>query len=165
MTTTETPHDPGPRTVPEPAEPAASPAPSTRRRALGGAVTILGGAALVWLGTLAAMWFLPFLVGAAAGVVSRVTPGGRPRGYLAASCAAVLGWALPLAVQALDGAPVGAVARTTAALAGLPPLAAVAFGLTFLVAVVQALSGAWLGRTVVPRRLSRTTPAPAVTTV
>ncbi|MET9319558.1 hypothetical protein ABZX75_05085 [Streptomyces sp. NPDC003038] len=165
MTTTETPHDPGARTVSEQAEFTASPAPVTRRRALRGAVTILGGAALVWLGTLAAMWFLPFLVGAVTGVVSTFTAGGRPRGYLVASCAAALGWALPLGVQALGGAPVGEVARTTAALAGLPPLAAVAFGLTFLVAVVQALAGVWFGRTVVPRRQSRATPAQAATTI
>ncbi|MFE2923579.1 hypothetical protein [Streptomyces goshikiensis] len=163
MTTTETQPGPGVPAEPEQRGSAAPPAPAARRRALRGAVAILGGATLVWLGTLAALWFLPLLAGAVTGVVSRFTAGARPRGYLVASCGAALGWALPLGVQALGGAPVGEVARTTAALAGLPPLAAVAFGLTFLVAVVQALAGVWFGRTVVPRSQSRATPVRATT--
>jgi hypothetical protein len=46
-----------------------------------------------------------------------------------------------------------------AALAGLPPYAAVGVAATLLVAVVQALVGTWPGRTLTPGRAL--TPGPA----
>ena len=58
---------------------------------------------------------------------------------------AAAGWAVPLAWLAGQGRPVGATARVVAALAGLPPHAAVAIAVTLLVAVLQALAGLWLG--------------------
>ncbi|MBW1600750.1 hypothetical protein JJV70_01215 [Streptomyces sp. JJ66] len=119
------------------------------RRPVVAAVTVGGGIAATALGTLVGLWFMPFLVGAVVGATSRF-PRKAPRtsrGYLTASVAAVLGWALPLAVQALGGAPVAEVARTTAALAGLPPLAGIVLTITLLIALIQALLGVWVGRT------------------
>jgi hypothetical protein len=42
------------------------------------------------------------------------------------------------------------VARTIAALAGLPASAAVAIAVTLVVAVLQAVAGLWLGRALAP---------------
>jgi len=42
------------------------------------------------------------------------------------------------------------VARTIAALAGLPASAAAAIGVTLLVAAIQAAAGVWLGRALAP---------------
>jgi hypothetical protein len=67
---------------------------------------------------------------------------------------AVAGWALPLWIPALRGLPAGATARAIAALAGIPPYAAVAVVVTLLLAALQTLAGAWLARALVPRRLS-----------
>ncbi|MER7585256.1 hypothetical protein [Kitasatospora sp. NPDC097691] len=180
--TTTTPPDPDPATEPA-AEPAAeqtpeptpeptatAPTPASAgttapgpRRATAAIVTLVGGTAATALGTLAGLWFVPFLVGAAAGATSRFARTPRPsRGYLTAPLAAVLGWAIPLGVQALGGAPVGEVARTTAALAGLPPLATAIVAVALLIAAVQALLGAWVGRTLAPRgRTAAHRPAPA----
>jgi hypothetical protein len=96
-------------------------------------------------------WWVPFPVGVAVGALGAA---GRPRrgGVLAAVAGAVLGWALPLWVMALSSLPAGATARTIAALAGLPPYAAVAVAVTLLLAALQVLAGAWLARAVFPRR-------------
>ena len=56
---------------------------------------------------------------------------------------AVAGWALPLWILALRGLPAGATAtRAIAALAGIPPYAAVAIAVTLLLAALQTLAGA-----------------------
>lgn len=175
--TTTTPPDPAgepaateapaePTTGPTAAAPAAAPSEGTApgpRRATAAIVTLVGGTAATALGTLVGLWFVPFLVGAAAGATSRFARTPRPsRGYLTAPLAAALGWAIPLGVQALGGAPVGEVARTTAALAGLPPLATAIVAVALLIAMVQALLGAWVGRTLAPRgRTAAHRPAPA----
>ena len=46
--------------------------------------------------------------------------------------------------------PVGATARTIAALGGLPPYAGVMVAVTLLLAAIQVLVGAWLARAVFP---------------
>jgi hypothetical protein len=102
-----------------------------------------------WLGA----WWIPFLVGAAAGGLGRA---GTRRGLLLTAVAgAVLGWAVPLWALALDGQPVGATSRAVAALAGLPAQAGVTVTVVLLLAALQVLAGAWLARAVVPKRESR----------
>jgi hypothetical protein len=100
-------------------------------------------------GTYAGFWFVPFVIGIGAGVLSarrvRLT-------VIPAMAGAMAGWAIPLWVLALRGLPVGATARTVAALAGLPPYAGVAVAVTLLLAALQVLAGAWLARAVIPRR-------------
>jgi hypothetical protein len=110
-------------------------------------LTCLSGAEL-------GLWFVPFVLGVAAGVFAR-----RSRGpvlviaVLTVTGGAVAGWAVALWIMALSGLPVGATARTIAALAGLPPYAAVAIAVTLLLAALQALAGSWLARAVFPRQL------------
>jgi len=111
---------------------------------LAGAGLIAGGAAL-------GAWFMPFVVGLAAGVAARW--GGwrlRVTGPAVVVMAAG-GWGVALWVPALAGLPVGATARAIAALSGLPPHAVVAIAVTLAVSVVQGLAGLWLGRAVAPR--------------
>ena len=72
----------------------------------------------------------------------------------AAALGAIAGWAVPLWILALRGLPAGATARAIAALAGIPPYAAVAVVVTLLLAALQTLVGAWLARAFVPRRPS-----------
>ena len=102
----------------------------------------LGGAEL-------GLWFTPFVLGA---VVTAFRPRSRAL-VLAVAAGAVAGWATAIWLMALDGLPAGATARTIAALAGLPPYAGVAIAVTLLVAALQALTGSWLGRAVLPRQL------------
>jgi ABC-type uncharacterized transport system permease subunit len=111
---------------------------------LGGVVVIAGGSAFGW-------WFVPFVAGVAAGIAARY---GRWRlrvALVAVPLVAAAGWAIPLSVSAWRGSAVGATARVVAALAGLPPHAVTAIAVTLLVAVIQALLGLWLGRTLSPR--------------
>ncbi len=96
------------------------------------------------------LWFVPFVAGVAAGLLSLR----QPRVVAAAVAGAVAGWALPLWILALRGLPAGATARAIAALAGIPPYAAVAVVVTLLLAALQALGGAWLARALAPRRWS-----------
>ncbi len=99
------------------------------------------------------LWFIPFVAGVAAGLLSLRRPGIVP----AVALGAIAGWALPLWILALRGLPAGATARAIAALAGIPPYAAVAIMVTLLLAALQALAGAWLARALVPRRSSAAT--------
>jgi hypothetical protein len=101
----------------------------------------------------AGLWFVPFVAGVAAGMASLRRPAVVP----AATLGAVAGWALPLWILALRGLPAGATARAIAALAGIPPYAAVAVVITLLLAALQTLTGAWLARAFAPRRRSATT--------
>lgn len=128
-----------------PAERAAPPA-------TGWAAGFVLAAAVVAATAEAGAWFVPFLAGAAAGVAALRW---RRMVVLLAVAASVAGWALPLWVLALRGLPAGATARAIAALAGLPPHAAVLVVLTLLLAALQALSGAWLTRALLPRRRRR----------
>ena len=112
------------------------------RLAVFGVVTVVVAATAA-----AGLWFVPFVAGVAAGLLSRR----RPRVVPAAALGAVAGWALPLWILALRGLPAGATARAIAALAGIPPYAAVAVLVTLLLAAFQALAGAWLARALAPR--------------
>ena len=105
----------------------------------------------------AGLWFAPFVAGVAAGLLSLR----RPKAVPAAVAGSVAGWALPLWILALRGLPAGATARAIAALAGIPPYAAVAIVVTLLLAALQTLAGAWLVRALAPRRRSATTDNPA----
>jgi hypothetical protein len=97
----------------------------------------------------AGAWFVPFIIGLAAGVASsRLAFPSVPL----AALAAVIGWAIPLWAMALAGLPSGATARAIAGLAGLPPHAAVTVVVTLLLAALQVFAGAWLARALVPRR-------------
>jgi len=129
--------------------------PSWRPRRRGPGIAWLlacvGGALLVAAGALAGWWFLPFLAGLAAGLAGRY---GRLRlraTLPAALLVAATGWGAALAWLAVrDGLPEAAVARTIAALAGLPASAGVAIAVTLLVAAIQAAAGVWLGRALAP---------------
>jgi hypothetical protein len=110
------------------------------------------GVVAVTAGALVGWWFLPFVLGAAAGAASRYGQLGLASVSAAVAICAAAGWGAALAWPALHGLPEGAVARVIAALAGLPPHAVAAVAATLLVAIVQALCGLWLGRAVVPRR-------------
>lgn len=115
----------------------------------------LAAAVLIALGAVAGWWFLPFVAGLAGGAAARY---GRWRLRVvlpAAALVAAIGWAIPLGWQARHGVPVRATARVVAALAGLPPHAAVAIAATLLVAVLQALAGLWLTWALIPRRWGR----------
>lgn len=96
------------------------------------------------------LWFMPFLAGLAAGITARA---GRWRlrvSLPAVILLGVVGWGAALCWLVLHRLPEGAVAREVAALAGLPPHAAVAIVVTLLVAVIQAVTGLWLGRALAP---------------
>lgn len=129
----------------------AEPRPSSARsvpRPLGWAAAFVVLVAVVAVTAQAGAWFVPFIVGVAAGVASLRWR----RIVLLAVASAVVGWAIPLWVLALRGLPAGATARTIASLAGLPPYAAVTIVATLLLAALQALAGTWLTRALVPRR-------------
>jgi hypothetical protein len=73
----------------------------------------------------------------------------RTRAALALAVVAVaVGWGAALWWPALSGAPAGATARVIAALAGLPPHAAVGVAATLLAGILQALAALWLARAV-----------------
>jgi hypothetical protein len=97
----------------------------------------------------AGWWFVPFVAGVAAGLLSLRWR----RAVVAAVLGAVAGWALPLWILALRGYPAGATAHAIAAFAGLPPYAAVAIVVTLLLAALQVLAGAWLARAFAPSRI------------
>jgi hypothetical protein len=103
------------------------------------------GAAIVAAASALHLWFVPFLVGLVFGVGFRLRRARAAAGF--ASVAAAVGWAVPLAARAILGDPVLGIARVTAGLAGLPAIGWLAVAATLLVAVIQGLAGAWLGRT------------------
>lgn len=111
----------------------------------------LACAAILALGALAGLWYLPFLAGLATGVAARYARL-RPRVTLpAVVIVAAAGWGAALAwLELRDGLPEQSVARTIAALGGLPAHATVGIAVTLLVAGVQAVTGLWLGRALAP---------------
>jgi hypothetical protein len=111
---------------------------------LTGSLIIAGAAAAGW-------WFVPFLVGALAGVANRIGAWRLRVALPAVAVMAAIGWGAPLAWSVLRGQPYLAMARVIATGLGLPEHATVAIALTVLVAVVQALAGYWLGRALAPR--------------
>jgi hypothetical protein len=138
-----------------PAEPAVPAARAVRcslalRAAVLAAAAVCCGAG-AWLGA----WWIPFLAGVGGALPGRTGPRPRRGLVLTVAAGAVLGWLLVLWLLALDGQPVGATARTVAALAGLPPYAGVAVAVTLLLAALQVLAGAWLARAVIALRAGR----------
>ena len=110
----------------------------------------LAATAMIAAGAIAGLWFVPLVIGFIAGICAR-WGGWRLRAMtwaVLAICAG--GWGASLAALAVRGLPVGATARTIAAVAGLPAYAAVAVGATIAIAVVQGLVGLWLGRALTP---------------
>jgi hypothetical protein len=98
------------------------------------------GAAAVAGGAVVRLFFLPFLVGLATGLVAR-WGGWRLRVTLpAAVVMAVLGWGIPLAWQGWHAEPHGARGTIAVLLAG----------------ALQALAGVCLGRVLAARRARRT---------
>jgi len=118
------------------------------RRLAAFVATTVAVAVVVAATAAAGAWFVPFVAGVAAGLLSLRWPGV----VIAAVLGAVAGWALPLWILALRGYPAGATAHAIAALAGLPPYAAVTIVATLLLAALQALAGAWLARALAPTR-------------
>jgi hypothetical protein len=106
-----------------------------------GLVALVAGAAGAWLGA----WWLPFVVGVAAGSLRKAR---GMKVVLPAVVGAVAGWLLPVWVLALRGQPVGATARAIAGLAGLPPYSGVTLGVLALLAALQVWVGAWLARAI-----------------
>ena len=105
------------------------------------------------VGTYVGWWWVPFVIGLAAGVLWAR----RVRwAVTTAAVAAAIGWLLPIWALALRGQPVGATARAIAGLAGLPPYAGVTLAVLALLAALQVWVGAWLagavGRVVTRRR-------------
>jgi hypothetical protein len=126
-------------------------APRRRGPVFAWLLACLAGAAIVTAGALAGWWFLPFLAGLGTGVAAHF---GRLRLRATLPAAVVLGaagWGAALAwLGVRDGLPEVPVARTIAALAGLPASAAVAIAVTLVVAALQAAAGLWLGRALAP---------------
>jgi len=132
--------------APSPAEPRAAGRARVTHRVAAFVVTAAACGLLAWAGA----WFVPFLAGVAAGALSaRGLRGTVLRGIvLPVAAGAVVGWVFPVWVLALSGQPVGATARSIAALAGIPPYAGVAVTAVLLLAALQALCGAWLALSV-----------------
>jgi hypothetical protein len=113
----------------------------------------VAAAALLGLGARFGLWFGPFLAGMAAGAGPwRARPA---LGLVVLAVAA--GWGAALWWPALSGAPTGATARVVAALAGLPPHAAVGVAATLGVGIAQAVVAFWLARAVTYRWHQRAT--------
>jgi len=104
-------------------------------------------AALLGLGAGLGWWFLPFAAGIAAGAGPwRTLPA-----LALVVLAVVVGWGAALWWPTLSGAPAGAAARVIAALAGLPPHAAVGVAATVGIGILQAVVALWLARAVTYR--------------
>lgn len=112
---------------------------------------VAAGAVIIAVAAELGLWFVPFIIGVLAGVAARRS-GWRLRWALPGVIVmAAAGWAIPLLWPVVRGQPVGATARVIAALAGLPPHAAIGIIVTLLLACLQAAVGLWLGRSVTPR--------------
>lgn len=103
------------------------------------------GTVAIWAGATRGVWFMPFIIGALIGLSAPKAAVSAKMALAAACLAGLTGWVLPLLWLLLHGEPVGATARVVAALAGLPPYAAVVVVATVLIAVLQAAVGTWLG--------------------
>ena len=115
------------------------------------ALACLACAAILALGALAGLWYLPFLAGLGAGLVARYARLRLRVTLPAVVIVAAAGWGAALAWLALrDELPEQSVARSIAALGGLPAHATVGVAVTLAVAVIQAVAGLWLGRALAP---------------
>lgn len=125
--------------------------PTRRGTRSGWLLACLGCAALLAAGALAGLWYLPFLAGLATGLAAHPARLRLRSALPALIVVAAAGWGAALAWLSLrDGLPEPSVARTIAALAGLPAYPAVGIAVTLLVAVIQAVAGLWLGRALAP---------------
>lgn len=110
----------------------------------------LVSAGLIGVSALAGLWFVPMVVGVIGGIAARW---GQWRLRVMAPAVVVIsavGWGAALVDQAARGLPIGATARTIAAVGGLPAFAAVGVAVTLGVAVLLGLVGLWLGRALTP---------------
>ncbi len=143
---------PGPgRPDPPPAFRPSFAAPQHRGSALGWLLAAILGILLIAAGAMLGLWFMPFLLGLAAGVAMRWGEWRLRVTIPAVLIMAAAGWALALWAEAIRGMPVGATARTIAEVAGLPAAAALIVAITLAVSAVQGLAGLWLGRALAPR--------------
>ena len=101
-------------------------------------------AVILGFGAALGLWFLPFVVGIAAGAAPWRARSAAGLVVLAVAA----GWGAALWWSALSGAPAGATARVIAALAGLPPHAAVGVAATLLIGILPGLTAVWLTRAV-----------------
>ncbi len=106
------------------------------------------GTLLVALGALLGLWWMVVLVGVLAGLLA---PGARTA-LVVGGLAALLGWGLPLAWQAVVmGQPVSDQASVVGAILGLGANQGVlVIALTLLIAVVLGVAGAWVGAALRP---------------
>jgi hypothetical protein len=109
-----------------------------------GVLVVVGGAELGW-------WFVPFVVGLAAGVVNRIGWWRPLVAVPAVGAMALAGWTIPLIWQNFPGGSAYRPAAREAALLGLAGHSLAGIALTLAVAVAQALVGYWLGRALTPR--------------
>jgi hypothetical protein len=144
--------EPGP---PRPHRPLFS-RPSRRGAVSAWVLAFAAGAAAVAGGAVVGLFFIPFLVGLATGLVAR-WGGWRLRVTLpAAVVMAVLGWGIPLAWQAWHAEPRGPTPRTMAGVLGFPSHGAGGTIAVLLAGVLQAPAGVWLGRVLAACRARRT---------
>ncbi len=137
---------PRPRRAAAPRQPSFEPGPP-RGSVLVWLTACAVTAAILGFGAALGLWFLPFVAGLAAGIAPW-----RVRSALGlVVLAVVVGWGAALWWPSLSGVPAGATARVIAALAGLPPHAAVGVAATLLIGILQALVALWLARAVTYR--------------
>jgi hypothetical protein len=116
-------------------------------------IAALAGAAVITLGAARGLWFMPFAVGLLAGLANRVG-GWRVRVLVVAVGAmALVGWGVPFWWPASHGEP-AAAARVVTGLAGVPVSAVAGVAAVLLTAILQALTGLWLGCALTPRPTS-----------
>jgi len=125
--------------------------PQHRGSALGWILAAIAGMLLIAGGAMLGLWFMPFLLGLAAGVAMRWGQWRLRITIPAVLVMAAAGWALALWAAAMRGMPVVPTARTIALVAGLPAKVDLIIEITLAVSVLQALSGLWLGRAIAPR--------------
>jgi hypothetical protein len=129
------------------APPAATPAVVRRTASRGQRYAVVAaGAVLVAASTVVGLWFAPFVLGVFLGVMGNVRIFRARTALWCAAVAAALGWAVPLVVRATAGEAVVATARVAGAMAGLPAVGWLFIAVTLLIAAAQAMTGAWLGR-------------------
>lgn len=108
------------------------------------------GAGLIGATALAGLWFFPMIIGVIGGIAARWGQWRLRVMVPAIVLISAAGWAAALIDQAAAGLPIGATARTIAAIGGLPAFAAMGVAVTLGVAVLLGLVGLWLGRALTP---------------
>lgn len=125
--------------------------PQHRGSVTGWVLVALVGVVLIAGAALLGVWFMPFVIGLATGVLMR-WGWWRLRVTIPAvvivTCA---GWGVALLTLVVSGQAVGPTAQTIAAVAGFPGMATVAFAVTLGVSSALGLVGLWLGRALAPR--------------